>query len=357
MVEDFTPQMVLDGVWEGSSERTSSRELRRLCLQVVAQYGILPTSLTLGRVKHEAESLNATGYADLFRGVYQTSTVALKRFRSYGSMTHADRQKAYKNFLRDTVTWGSLRHDYVLPFLGVADDVSPGTLCIVTPWMENGNLRRYLENETTRGNLTDANFAEKANNWLYQTAEGIAYLHEEGVVHGDLHPGNILVDDAGHIKLTDIGMSITSEVTAYINEFTSGAGALRWTAPELFEPERFGLEESFETCQSDIYAFGCTVFEIYTGNVPFDGKLNSQIPGLVIKGERPHRPPPSQLRTIGDDVWKLITLCWAQKRSRRPSAGQVVKTLSKICHGSQHSHSNKSFFILPSLIRRFVSRN
>lgn len=98
---------------------------------------------------------------------------------------------------------------------------------------------------------------------LYQIALGLAYLHAEGVVHGDLHAGNVLVDENGAIRLTDFGMSLIAEGTAYNYGSHHGGGATRWSAPELFDPEAFGLESSRPTFQSDIYAFACVCIEVW----------------------------------------------------------------------------------------------
>ena len=91
---------------------------------------------------------------------------------------------------------------------------------------------------------------------------GLAYLHSEGIVHGDLHGGNLLVDSNGSIRLTDFGMALVSEGTAYNYGSHHGGGATRWTAPELFDPDVFGLDSSRPTFQSDIYSLACVGVEV-----------------------------------------------------------------------------------------------
>lgn len=97
---------------------------------------------------------------------------------------------------------------------------------------------------------------------LRQIALGLAYLHAEGIVHGDLHAGNVLIDWNGAIRLGDFGMSLISEGTGYNYGSQHGGGATRWSAPELFDPEVFGLESTRPTFQSDIYAFACVCIEV-----------------------------------------------------------------------------------------------
>ena len=54
-----------------------------------------------------------------------------------------------KAFMLESLIWRHLDHEYVLPFLGIADELSPGTLCMVTPLMENGNIREYIQSLET----------------------------------------------------------------------------------------------------------------------------------------------------------------------------------------------------------------
>lgn len=97
---------------------------------------------------------------------------------------------------------------------------------------------------------------------LHQTALGLAYLHGEGIVHGDLHAGNLLVDENGSIRLTDFGLSLIAEGTAYNYGSQRGGGAAHYTAPELFDPEVFCLETRRPTFSSDIYALACVCIEV-----------------------------------------------------------------------------------------------
>lgn len=97
---------------------------------------------------------------------------------------------------------------------------------------------------------------------LHQPALGLAYLHAEGIVHGDLDAGNLLVDESGNIRLTDFGLSLIAEGTAYNYGSQRGGGAVHYTAPELFDQELFGLDTCRPTFRSDIYAFACVCIEI-----------------------------------------------------------------------------------------------
>ncbi|THH32511.1 hypothetical protein EUX98_g1655 [Antrodiella citrinella] len=113
------------------------------------------------------------------------------------------------------------------------------------------------------------------------------YLHEEGIVHGDLHAGNILLDERGNACLTDFGMSLIAEGTGYNYGSIHGGGAIRWQAPELIDPEAFGLEGTRPTSQSDVFSIACTAIEVYSGMPPLPTLKDHQVVSRYIRGERP----------------------------------------------------------------------
>lgn len=87
---------------------------------------------------------------------------------------------------------------------------------------------------------------------LYEVAEALAYLHRSGVIHGDLKAANVLVSNEIHALLCDFGL--TKYATSSTSSALKGAGSLRWQNPELWDGE---------TLQSDTYAFGMTIAEVY----------------------------------------------------------------------------------------------
>lgn len=104
-------------------------------------------------------------------------------------------------------------------------------------------------------------------------------MRDEGVTHGDLHPvrtpilahlnvahtllkPNILVDDAGKVKLTDLGLSVIVDGTPYRYGSKHGGGLVNYTAPELIDKTPFGLESRRPTPESDVFSFGCVAFAV-----------------------------------------------------------------------------------------------
>jgi len=135
---------------------------------------------------------------------------------------------------------------------------------------------------------------------------------------------NILIDDGWHVRLADFGLADYTNVTQATHTASQHHGAKRWMAPELFNPDlRFE-----RTTQTDVYSFACVCLEIYTGNYPFsDIPRDGTVILKVMQGQRPIRPTVGVGRTIPDDLWCLIKLCWQQAPSDRPQILAVVEKL------------------------------
>ncbi len=73
--------------------------------------------------------------------------------------------------------WRQLRHPHILPFYGVIKDLFPNRLCIVSPWMDHGNIMAYVKTHPGR---------ETTERLLYQAAMGMDYLHSLKILHGDI---------------------------------------------------------------------------------------------------------------------------------------------------------------------------
>lgn len=115
---------------------------------------------------------------------------------------------------------------------------------------------------------------------IAEIALGLAYLHEENVVHGDLRcvsrirqhlvfllltlkaakQANILIDSDMEVRLADFGLSVFADGAS--NHYASvRAGATKWLAPEMIDPEEFDSQSTRPTFRSDVYSFACVLIE------------------------------------------------------------------------------------------------
>ncbi len=154
----------------------------------------------------------------------------------------------------------NLKHTNLVSIHDICQD-DAGRWWIVMEYVAGANLRDLLDDHPSGLPL------EEVHRWFKGMAAGVDHLHQEGLVHRDLKPGNIF-DDRGVVKVGDYGLS------KYISEtrrggHTESVGTFHYMAPEVGRGE-YGRE-------IDIYALGVILFELVTGQLPFDGESSHEI--------------------------------------------------------------------------------
>ena len=130
---------------------------------------------------------------------------------------------------------------------------------------------------------------------------------------------NILIDNTSHACLADFGLlNMVSDRQSVLSSHVE----YRWMSPELLDPERFGLEESRPTVESDCYALGMVVYEVLIGRPPFS--LGPVAIRNVLDGERPARPQGPEGNLITDGIWDVLEACWRPQPGDRPSMKAVL---------------------------------
>ncbi|KAJ7839212.1 kinase-like domain-containing protein, partial [Mycena olivaceomarginata] len=137
---------------------------------------------------------------------------------------------------------------------------------------------------------------------------------------------NILINDAGQACLADFGLALAMESQAFSTSSAGGTrGTLRWLAPEILDSSRKSDRQASLT-KRDIYAFGCTILEIYTGGPPFSNLKDVEVVHHVVtKRERPEIPSSAvaQLK----DLHALLKRCWHNNPRERPNATEISNVL------------------------------
>ncbi|KAG6908225.1 hypothetical protein DXG01_005618 [Tephrocybe rancida] len=205
-------------------------------------------------------------------------------------------------------------------------------ISLVSPWAENGSLKEFLGQES-RGTIVDRILL------CLDTAMGVEYLHANGVVHGDIKSVNVVVDGAGRAYLVDFGLSNVDDpqIAHWTSQslVASQGGTVRWQAPELY-PDESDLEAKeivvTNTKMSDVYAWECLGYEIFTGWLPFhDARFSSTAVVKVMKGQVPSRPPDGDsawlIHGLNESIWKLMERCWAFNPTARPAMAAIVSSL------------------------------
>jgi len=138
---------------------------------------------------------------------------------------------------------------------------------------------------------------------------------------------NILIDDYGHARLTGFNQITMASDQSTMTSPTMTDGTIPWMSPELLYPEKFGLEESHLTKESDCYALGIVIYEVLTGQAPFALCRDPEVVYMVLGGERPKRPEGDEGKLFTDEIWEVLERCWKNHSGDRPSAKAVLRGL------------------------------
>ena len=157
-----------------------------------------------------------------------------------------------------------------------------------------------------------------------QVCDGLAEAHRLGVVHRDLKPGNIMIDREGNAKIMDFGIARSLSAKGI-----TGAGVMIGT-PEYMSPEQVEGKEVDK--RSDIYSLGIILYEMLTGQVPFEGDTPFTV-GVKQKSEIPKDPKSLNVQ-IPQDLSRLVLKCLEKDKERRyQNAGELRADLEKIEKG------------------------
>ncbi|KAK0228805.1 kinase-like domain-containing protein [Armillaria fumosa] len=311
--------MVMDILQQELDDLSCPDEYRPACmkrLQVLSRTrNIVPSSFSCRNVTREGTyPVWGGGFSDIWKGRLHDTHVCLKVLRIF--ISGVAREKVVRDFCREALVWRQLRHPNVLPFLGVSEDLFAPSYCLISPWMINGNIIFYLEAHPDHDRLMS----------LVQIAEGMKYLHnlDPPIVHADIRGANILVTDDLRCCLADFGLSLLAESQGLNSSSRMRKGSIRWLAPEYILPTLF--DRSYVAAR-DIYAYGCTVIEIFTGEPPYSNiKHEAQVIHEVSAGKRPPRPP--QEIFPYNELWSLVMDCLDTLPSKRPDARAVISRIA-----------------------------
>ena len=188
-------------------------------------------------------------------------------------------EKFVRKFQREASAASNLDHPNIVGIYDVGED--NGNYYIVMEYVEGQTLKSLIKR---RGSLT----LPEVIDIMTQLTSGIAHAHQNGIIHRDIKPQNVLILDDGLIKIADFGIAhaLNSEELTQTN---SVMGSVHYLPPEQANGEQ-------STFKSDIYSLGILMFELLTGHVPFKGENAVEIAIKQMKD-----PIPS-LRDIKEDI-------------------------------------------------------
>eukprot|EP00033_Pygsuia_biforma_P000945 GCRY01001087.1.p1 GENE.GCRY01001087.1~~GCRY01001087.1.p1 ORF type:complete len:1008 (-),score=316.96 GCRY01001087.1:454-3477(-) len=187
------------------------------------------------------------GFGSVFKAlnVLSGEVVAIKQVQADDlSKEHIDSYESEVNLLK------MLEHRNIVKYIGCVK--TSNHLNIIIEFVENGSLLTMLKKY---GKMQES----LVRVYMTQVLEGLAYLHEQGVIHRDIKGANILATKDGSVKLADFGVAAQ---TTGIQKESDVVGTPYWMAPEI-------IELSGAQTSSDIWSVGCTCIELLTGQPPY----------------------------------------------------------------------------------------
>jgi predicted hydrocarbon binding protein len=230
--------------------------------------------------------------------------------------SRAQDEVSRKRFLRESRATAAINHPHVITILQVGEH--EGLPYIVMQHVEGPNLSDYRNQCGGRVALDEALRIGR------ELAEGLAAAHENGLVHRDIKPDNVLLEGSKRrVRIIDFGLA--REIDAEEARLTAD-GAVVGT-PAYMSPERIGVEEI--DAKSDLFGIGVILYEMISGRLPFEGKSMVSILAAIAQGKPPHLQTlaPESPAALCDLVMQLL----ANNKADRPEdAAQVAQRLADI---------------------------
>ncbi len=219
-------------------------------------------------------------------------------------------------FRREGQASAQLQHPSIVAIFEVGEDRSQ--VFIVAEFIDGMNLREWLQ-------LRKPKFRESAE-LTAQLAEALHHAHEQGVIHRDLKPANVLMDHDGRPHITDFGLAKWTTDSAGMTIAGNILGTPAYMSPEQARGDSFTVDR-----RTDVYGLGALLYEMLTGQPPFQGDV-AAIVHQVIHDEL--RPPRKIESTVPRDLETICLKAMEKEPSRRyPSAQEMAVDLRRFLRG------------------------
>lgn len=237
-------------------------------------------------------------------------------------------EKFVRRFQREALSVSNLSHPNIVEVYDVGEE--DGQYYIVMEYIEGKTLKQLLNK---RESLT----LTEVIDIMTQLTDGIAHAHESYIIHRDIKPQNIMIEDDGKIKITDFGIAMALNATQ-ITQTNSVMGSVHYLPPEQASGKG-------ATIKGDIYSLGILMYELLTGTVPFKGDNAVEIALKHMKDKIPSVR--KQNPTIPQSVENIILKAAAKNpRNRYETAREMHEDLVT-CLSEEHANDKKITFEYP----------
>jgi tRNA A-37 threonylcarbamoyl transferase component Bud32 len=217
-----------------------------------------------------------------------------------------------KRFEQEAKIIAKLQHPHILPVHDYGEE--DGYTYIVMPFVETGTLADVLHGEPLP--------IHQISHIMTQVGDALDYAHSQGVIHRDVKPSNVLVDERGNCMLTDFGIGKILTGTTQLTRTGDVIGTPAYMSPEQ------GLGKELDG-RSDIYSLGVMLYEMVAGRQPYKAETPMAI---IIKHINDPLPPPRVVNpAIPEPVERVVLKALAKDREHRyGTADEMVAALNAV---------------------------
>ncbi|KAM7257073.1 hypothetical protein ACFE04_012814 [Oxalis oulophora] len=256
------------------------------------------------------EEIGRGASASIHIGVYDGLKVAVKIIDC--KLMRQTKDVKWVTYIQEVKAWYKLDHPNITKFIGAApyiqqylktyhhEEICP---CIIAEYLSGGTLSAFLQRKRNHA-INKLPFTEVVQ-FALDIARGLTYLHSKKIVHRDIKPDNILLDNNGRIKIADFGVAC---IESEIHDIHGTEG---YMAPEV-------IQEKLCDRKSDVYSFGICLWEIYCCKCPRTYMATHKLKKPKI--------PISCPRILA----KIIKTCLDDDPKKRPEMEEVVSMLEAV---------------------------
>ncbi len=270
------------------------------------------TRPTLGRyevIKQLGKGAMGIVYLGKDPRINRTTAIKTVRFRDEFEPEEAEKMK--ETFFREAESAGTLSHPNIVTIYDAGDEQD--LAYIAMEFLEGETLDKF----TKKDNLLSM---RKVIEYIAYVTDALGYAHKQGIVHRDIKPANLMLLNTGVVKITDFGIA---RITSTSHTQT---GVVKGT-PFYMSPEQFGGEKV--DGRSDIFSVGVMLFQLLTGELPFQGDNPMALMNKIMNV--PHPDPRKYNPKIVKPLVTIINKCLEKGRGKRyQNASQISAHLTKL---------------------------
>ncbi|XP_066392268.1 serine/threonine-protein kinase STY46-like [Miscanthus floridulus] len=297
------------GSWSGSTSSDSERDNKLSFLEEGCVSDIDKKPLQIGK------KVASGSCGDMFHGTYFGEDVAIN-FLNSKKLNH----NVWDDFKQEIYKLREVDHANIIRLVGSCTKPP----CIITEWISGGNLFDFLHSEH---NVLDLPMITK---FALDVCRGMSYLHQKGIIHGDLKSANLLMDKDHVVKVANFGLPSFQDEEG---DMTAETATCRWMAPEVINNQAYYTK-------ADVYSFAILLCELMRSKIPYDTMTPLQAAAAVIEGLRPQLPADAH-----PGLANLVQKCWDAVPSARPPFSDIITELEHIqVHAQETSRSWEDYY-------------